>query len=62
MEIKGIIFKKRYCVKCFKFKYIWERSYKPYVMKVTGGSSYCCLKHSIQKKGLVKSLLCIIDF
>ena len=62
MQIKDIIFKKRYCVKCFKFKYVWEASQKPYVIKVTGGTNYCCIKHSKQKKGLVKSLLCFIDF
>jgi hypothetical protein len=62
MQIKDFIIKKRYCVKCFKFKYIYEVSKKPYVIKVTGGSHFCCLKHSTQKKGLIKSLLCLIDF
>jgi len=61
MQIKNIIIKKRYCVKCFKFKYIWEASQKLYVIKVTGGTNYCCINHSKEKKGLFKSLLCLIN-
>ena len=62
MQIKNIIFKKRYCVKCFKFKYIWQKSEKPYVIKVTGGTNYCCIKHTKEKKGLIISLLSFINF
>ncbi len=42
-NIKDIKFIYKHCYKCKNFRYLWKKSYKPYVIKVTKGTNYNCL-------------------
>jgi len=42
--IKNITVSYKYCYKCRQKRLFWLKSQKPYVVKITKGTSYQCLK------------------
>jgi len=42
--------KKRYCSKCRNIRFLWFRSLKKYVVKVTGGTGYYCMRCVLKQK------------
>lgn len=43
ITIGSIILVYKRCYKCAKKRLLWGKSDKPYVIKLTGGTNYCCL-------------------
>lgn len=46
----NLIVKKRYCSKCRLVKDLWQKTEKPYVKKVTGGTHYFCVECELKQK------------
>lgn len=40
----NLVIKYKYCSGCKKKRFIWQRSYKKYVIAKTGGTMYYCFR------------------
>jgi hypothetical protein len=55
MIIGNIVFIYKYCFLCKKKRLLWGKSEKKYVINITKGTNYCCLKCVYKQKKTYKN-------